>query len=635
MVVTRIGKTWLFLFLFFFARLTFCQVDFKAYADYQSIPLNGKVTITYVLKKGNVESFQRPDFSPFRVISQQSITGTGGMTIIINNQVVNNDQGESKWIFVLVPTQTGTFTIPPAKIKVNGKWYESNSITIKVTDKGAPSRSTTTPPPPTQTSPYSQQQHSPRTSQGSSTYDIFLRLVANKTTAYVGEQIIVSLLIYTRHDISEYSVDKLPVVPNAWSEELLNPKDPARTWEETIDNKKYLVGEIRKIAIFPQTPGKITIPSTELQAVIKIYDQKQYDPFALFDQFFKDPFNFNFDPFAPLKSVRLENIKIQSNTLTLDILPLPDKGKPLKFNGAVGQFTAEVSLDNHTIKTGDVGTLKITIRGKGNLPLIHYSPFEQNDTIQLFEPDITLNLKKTEAGIEGEKNFTFLFQPNFSGKTSLKLDPFYFFDPERKQYDSITFEPLLLNIIQGHAQQQTTAEKKFQDDIHGMVDPVKLRCLSRQFAFSWAYWGIYGLILLVVSTLLLAYRRRIILMQNMADYRMMQAQKLARKRLKVAEKWMLASRETEFLDAIAETLWMFIIEKFKMPVMELNRETARKSLEDHHIPSSIIEDFMQLLDEVDFFRFAPVNQKPKMRDIYDKASNLIVKIIFNRRYEKR
>ncbi|MCX7697032.1 MAG: BatD family protein [Bacteroidales bacterium] len=631
MVVIKIGKLWAFLFPFLSAYLTFCQVDFKAYADYQSIPLNGKVTITYVLKKGNVESFQRPDFSTFRIISQQSITGTGGMTIIINNQVVNNDQGESKWIFVLVPTQVGTFTIPPARIKVNGKWYESNALTIQVTSKGAPSKGTT--PPPSTTYASSNQQSSSRSSQSSMHSDIFLRLVANKNSAYVGEQIIVSLLMYTLYDVEEYTLDKLPVVPNAWSEELLNPKSSVKTWNETIGNKTYLVGEIRKIAIFPQTAGKLVIPFTELEAVIKIYDQKQYDPFSLFDQFFKDPFNFNFDPFSSFKNFRLEKIKLQSNTLSLDILPLPSKGKPTNFNGAVGQFTAEASLDNNVIKSGDVGTLKITIRGKGNLPLIQYSPFDQDDSIQVFEPDISLDLNKTSSGVEGIKTFTYLFQPNFSGKTTLHLNPFYYFDPVRKQYDSITFQALPLTIIQGPADQQVLAEKKFQEDIRGISEPIKLFMFSKQFAFSWAYWGIHGLVLLIVAATLFIYRKRIALMQNVADYRMRQAQKLARKRLKMAEKWMLANRENEFLDTIAETLWMFILEKFKMPMMELNRDTARKTLIDHQIPIPIVDNFMQLLEEVDFFRFAPVSQKPKMRDIYDKASNLIVKIIFNRRYE--
>jgi hypothetical protein len=626
MLGIKIGKISLFIGFILSFILSFCQVDFKATSDYKTIPLNGKLTITYSLKQGKVEGFQRPDFSPFRVISQQSLTGTGGMTIIINNQVVNNDNGDSKWIFTLVPTTVGTFTIPPAKVKVNGKWYESNAITVTVLAQGKPQPATNQQTQVASTSLSPSAKVSP--SQSIDNKNIYLRLSVDKTTAYVGEQIIVRLLLYTRYDVSEYALEKASMPSNVWSEELLDPKSPAKTWEEVIDGKRYVVAELRKTAIFPQVPGVLTIPSTEITAVVKIQDNR-YDPFSLFDQFFKDPFNFNIDPFAGIGGIKLEKLTLRSNSLNINIMPLPEKGKPEGFQGAVGNFTANVELDTKQIVAGEMASLKITIQGKGNLPLIQYNPFEENDTIQLFEPDVQLNLQKTQADIEGKKVFTYLFQPNMAGKITLKLHPFYFFDPVRKQYDSIVFSPLTLVVEPNKGGKVAEAEQKYQEDIRGMVDPVHVFALKQVFGFSWKYWMLYGLFLSAAVAFTIGYRRRLKLISNVGEYKMLQAQKMAKKRLKLAEQLMKEKKVDDFYNAIAQTLWLFITEKFKVPYVELSRENARKVLEDHQIPSEVVNDFMNFLDEVDFYRFAPVRKEADMQEMYNKTANFIVALQLN------
>jgi len=118
-------------------------------------------------------------------------------------------------------------------------------------------------------------------------------------------------------------------------------------------------------------------------------------------------------------------------------------------------------------------------------------------------------------------------------------------------------------------------------------------------------------------------------MSNVGEYKMLQAQKMAKKRLKLAEQFIKEKKVDDFYNVIAQTLWLFITEKFKVPYVELSRENARKVLEDHQIPSEVVNDFMNFLDEVDFYRFAPVRKEADMQEMYNKTANFIVALQLN------
>ena len=63
-------------------------------------------------------------------------------------------------------------------------------------------------------------------------------------------------------------------------------------------------------------------------------------------------------------------VTISSKTLPVEVNPLPEAGQPANFTGAVGSYTVEAASNKHKIETGDAVHYKLTIRGKGNFPLI-------------------------------------------------------------------------------------------------------------------------------------------------------------------------------------------------------------------------------------------------------------------------
>jgi len=215
--------SFLFYFLLIFNSL-FAQ-SFTASTDFSSVPINQSFDVVYELQGANATRFVRPDFEPFRVVGQQSYTG-GGMTVIINNKVIKDGSNSQKWIFTLLPTKVGSFTIPPAKVLVDNKWLESNSITIKITQAGSATNKNS------QASKSNTQSNKSENIPQLEDGEIFLKAEVNKSNVYLGEPVILNYYIYTRVDVRQYGINKTPSFKGFWSENLIDNNTNAKTTEK-------------------------------------------------------------------------------------------------------------------------------------------------------------------------------------------------------------------------------------------------------------------------------------------------------------------------------------------------------------------------------------------------------------------
>ncbi len=596
------------------------QVDFTASADYSSIPSNGRVNVTFSLKGANAEIFNKPTFEGFRVVSQQSYTGGGNMQVIINNQIVQNNNGESKWIFALVPKSTGSFTVGPAKVKVGGQWYSSNTVTINVTSGGqAVSNGNNT----------QRKQGNTQPQQSATQNDnnaVFIRAIPSKTRVYLGEQITVSYRIYTLYDISQYGVDKTPGMDGFWIEELTDPTQKAKTWEETIGGKRYMVGEFRLVSLIAQKSGVLTIPSLDIEAIVQIPDQRMSNPFAVFDQFFNNLFGAsNSDPYAGFGS-RTEKRILKSNPVEMVVVDLPEAGKPESFSGAVGNFEVDAKLDRNKCFTGDGVSLKITVSGSGNLPLLEWLEQEWPVGFEVFDPDITDDFQKTATGIQGTRTFEYLLQPTIPADYQIDLGMFSYFDPASGQYHTLSLPEIKLKVLQGNGS-KVSAEKKIADDILHIHESIPHFTKSENtFAFSGWYWAILVALFVAFGGLLFYFRSRIQLRADVAGFRMRMALKQARKRLSVAGNCLAKNDVVGFYSELSKALWLYLNEKFTIPFSELSHSNAREILRKSSVPDSIGDDFAAILEECDYARFAPDSGRMNMNELYLKSTDLIVKV---------
>lgn len=76
------------------------------------------------------------------------------------------------------------------------------------------------------------------------------------------------------------------------------------------------------------------------------------------------------DIFGGRRGQQAENFFVYGKPIALEVLPIPEAGRPTPYYGAVGRFTIDAALDKDTVRVGSSVKLTLTIRGQGNFEFL-------------------------------------------------------------------------------------------------------------------------------------------------------------------------------------------------------------------------------------------------------------------------
>ncbi len=580
------------------------EVKFVATAK-TTVRVGGQIQLQY---KINAEGtgFKGPKISNFQILTGPN-TSSNSNVQIINNQVSRTIS--YVFSYVLRAGQEGTFKIPPATINYKGKQYSSNALTIKVV-KGNSS-----------------------TSQGQAASkddkkDVFIRGFVSNTTPVQGEQIILSYKLYTSVGISNIDDSKISSFPGFWSRNLRENRDGYAQTRETIEGQEYVVAEIKKFALFPQRSGEITIEPGELNCVAQIRSasqRKSSDPF--FDSFFNDPF-FN---------SRYQNVEKQlfSNSLKINVKPLPGKDKPANFSGAVGSYNFISEITKTEVTTNEAITLKYLLSGRGNLELIDPPAVNFPTDFEVYDPEIKNNIKVSQSGVSGTRTFEYLIIPRNPGDYNIKPVEFSYFDIKTRKYVTLTTPTYNIKVARGEGSTNSvTYSGVSQEDIqyigrdirHIKLPPYKLRPIGNFFFKSINYFVIILIPVLVFFLVLIIWRKSVKRRSDVALVKNKQATRVSKKRLKTASAFMKENKESEFYVEISKALWGYISDKFNISRSELSMDNVEEKLQRKSVDEPIISQFIDTLNNTEYARFAPGDKSQNMESIYNQALEIIIKI---------
>ncbi len=118
---------------------------------------------------------------------------------------------------------------------------------------------------------------------------------------------------------------------------------------------------------------------------------------------------------------------------------------------------------------------------------------------------------------------------------------------------------------------------------------------------------------IIIATQLRKRKSNIGLMKNR------KANKIAKLKLKVAEKYKNTGDDKAYYDEIAQALWGYIADKFSLKQSVLSIETVADMLKEKNVDSSVCDNFINTLNNIEFARFAPGDASSKMETIYNEA----------------
>jgi len=203
----------------------------------EAVAAGEQFRLGFSINQGGTD-LQLPDLSNFDVLMGPSTSQSSSIQII-NGKTTQTSS--FSYIFILRAKKEGKFTIRPASIKVDGKTYESNELTIQVV-KGQPQQAGG------QQGQQGNQQGQPEAAGGTiSKENLFVRVAVDKTNVSKGEQLIATVKLYISPNVPLNGFDevKLPSYEGFWTKDINVPTQVNFT-REVYNNKIYQVGILKK-----------------------------------------------------------------------------------------------------------------------------------------------------------------------------------------------------------------------------------------------------------------------------------------------------------------------------------------------------------------------------------------------------
>ncbi len=588
---------------------------FKLYAEDVTFVTNApsatvvgaQVKLQYILKGGQGGTPTIPnEIKGFDILYGPSISSMTSMSII-NGKTTS--ESNTTFSYTLMANQQGTFTLPAASIKVNGRNYTSNTIQIKVLppDKNAqPQRAGSQP----------QAINSESTANNIKPDDAFVRAIFSKTKVNEQEAVVVTFRFYSVLQIRNVGQIEYPEFNGFMSEEFHLPANRQITLEH-YNGRNYYVVDVKKSLLFPQHSGKITIPSGKLEFILEVKSGKRIQTFFGSQ-----------DLMTEVKKV------LHTNPVTVEVSPIPTENRPSNFSGGVGTFTLSSDISNTEIKANDAVTIKLTISGTGNMKLIKNPDLNLPKDFEVYDPKVTNNFSLTNNGLSGTKTIEYLFIPRNSGKYTIPPIEFSYYDLQTKSYKTLKTEEYTLDVAKDpnagtstgtsymnkHSVEAEQDIRYLKNNDYKFVNPSDFQTDS----ITYYLWYIIPSILFIVFSIV--YRKQIKANADIAMMKTKKANRVASKRLKLAKKYLDTHDKDKFYDEVLRAVWGYLSDKLLIPTADLSRENVEIKLINQNVDELLIKQYIHIIDTCEFARYAPSESNEAMDKLYDETVDAIGKM---------
>lgn len=595
----RIFFLWVFMLTIGMSAWADEKVTFIATATPDAVAVGEQLRLSYTITTQDVKDFRIPSIKGFDVLmgpsrsQQSSVQRINGKTTSTNSIT---------FTYILLATSEGNFSIPGATITANGNQMLSNAVNIKVLPADETSN---------------QEKDANKTMISGN--DLFVTATVNKTHVYEQEAILLTYKIYTQVDLRAFDNIKLPDFKGFHSQEIELPNN--RKWGlEHYKGRNYQTTIYRQFVLFPQQIGKLAIDAARFDASIAVVSNQSMDPF---DAFFNGGRNI---------------VEVKKSLFTpkqiIEVQSLPDK--PINFSGGVGEFNITSSINTSNVKTNEAITVRLTISGTGNLKLITDPEVKFPEDFEIYDPKSENNFRLTNAGLSGNRTIEYLAIPRNPGNYKIPATEFTYFDTKSKSYKTLRTEDYQIQVEKGEGNSTQTVINNFsnKEDLKILNEDIRfikqndviLVPHGKFFLGTFCYWLFYLIPISIFIILFIIYRKQIAANANTTQMRTRKANKIAVKRLKLSGQFLSMNKKDEFYDEVLKALWGYVSDKLNIPISRLSKDNIEEELRNYGVNDELIKEFINVLDNCEFARFAPSETNSKMDKIYENALGVISKM---------
>ena len=584
--------------------MVFCAITAMAQTIHVSAPQQVSVgeqfRLRYTVQTQDVKGFRAGNIPDGLEVLMGPSTSSQSSFQMVNGHT--SSSSSITYTYILSAERAGTYTIPAAHARISGHDVSSPSVKIRVSGSAQSSG---------QSGNNQQQQTSHIRQAGThiSGNDLFIRVTANKRRVHEQEPVLLTYKVYTQVELTQLE-GKMPDLKGFHTQEVPQPNQKSYHLEN-LNGRTYRCVTWSQYVMYPQMTGRLRIPSITYKGIV-VQENSNVDPFEAF-------FNGGSGYVEVKKNIEAPAVEIQVD-------PLPER--PANFSGGVGHFTISSSLTKKTVAANDPVTLRVVVSGIGNLKLIKQPEVQFPKDFDKYDPKTSDKTRLTANGLEGNMIYDYLFVPRNQGEYTIPSIEFTYYDTSANAYKTVRTAPQTIHVTQGKSGDKGTVSDFSEDDqdIHSQKTASLSTTSSDIFFGTMAYKSLISIIFITFVILIWAFRKRAIENADIVGMRGKRANKVAAKRLKRAAKLMRQHKQEEFYDEVLRALWGYIGDKMNMPVAELSRENITACLTEHNVDNSVVEVFVDAIDECEYARYAPGEARGKMINVYDKAMRGITDI---------
>ncbi|MDD2714750.1 MAG: BatD family protein [Candidatus Wallbacteria bacterium] len=411
--MTKTGSVFTLLMILCLAAHAELAVDLKVG---KKIVKLGEPVLLQVEIKGNerIRTVIPPKGDNFELAS----LGTSSNITIVNGVTSNS----FSYNFYLYPKVQGLMSIPSFQINGDSGTYSTSTVEIEVVSNMTPAA-----------------QAASATAGAQTEENINFQVMPAKSKVFPNQPVILRYLVYSRVNFQNPQLLSEPDFSKVVSENFEQTGTKARV---SINNSEYWEIELGRRIIYPISPGTFALTPAQLQVSV-VAQRRQSGPsgfddiFEDLDKMFNDSF---FSPWTQLVPRRLSSAPVN-----IEVLPLPDEGRPSDFSNLVGEFQISAELDRAEVKAGDAINLSVTLKGKGNLKGFKL-PADFGPDFQTYDSKNKLETEIIDGEVYSRLKYEYVLIPQKSGSQEVPPLSISFFNPYQAKYETVKTGTLYLNV---------------------------------------------------------------------------------------------------------------------------------------------------------------------------------------------
>ncbi len=294
-------------------------------------------------------------------------------------------------------TTAGEGRVPAFTLLIDGKTRKTKPVTVRILPPSAPG---------------------PTTEQETG-LSITARLARKRI--YFGESVELEYVLRAFVRITDYGPKQLGQIDGFLIEdEQIEPENTARRITDASGRQGSEWTLFRR-RLSPTRTGKIEIPSTVFTFLVQKSTRNRRSIF--------------FEP-------QVDRISRLVPARRLEVRPLPEKGRPDDFSGAVGHYRLEAKLGSHKATAGEAVNLVVTMRGDNPPGAVSPPRIDLPQDLQVYEP------LEEDAGA-GARRWVFPLVPRAAGRLVIPRVHMSTFDPQSARYERLEKGPFEILVSTG------------------------------------------------------------------------------------------------------------------------------------------------------------------------------------------